>query len=74
MYDITLKQRIKRPNNKIKEKMLSKITREFKTPLICVILLFEKINSQLGVSSTYPQLKSKVKQLNDLSNYTLLAY
>jgi signal transduction histidine kinase/CheY-like chemotaxis protein len=74
MYDITLNQRIEAIDQtiKLKEKILSKITHEFKTPLICVISLSEKIKSQLGVSSNYPQLKSEVKQINDLSNYTLL--
>jgi signal transduction histidine kinase len=74
MYDITLNQRIEAIDQtiKLKEKILSKIAHEFKTPLICVISLSEKIQSELGVFSNYPNLRSEIKQINDLSNYTLL--
>jgi signal transduction histidine kinase len=74
MYDITLNQRIEAIDQtiKLKEKILSKIAHEFKTPLICVISLSEKIKNQLAVFSSNQNLKSEIKQINDLSNYTLL--
>jgi signal transduction histidine kinase len=74
MYDITLNQRIEAIDQtiKLKEKILSKIAHEFKTPLICVISLSEKIKNQLNCFSSNHNLRSEVKQINDLSNYTLL--
>jgi signal transduction histidine kinase/CheY-like chemotaxis protein len=74
MYDITLNQRIEAIDQtiKLKEKILSKIAHEFKTPLICVISLSEKIKNQLEGFSSSQDLRSEIKQINDLSNYTLL--
>jgi signal transduction histidine kinase/CheY-like chemotaxis protein len=74
MYDITLNQRIEAIDQtiKLKEKILSKIAHEFKTPLICVISLSEKIKNQLKCFSSNQDLRSEIKQINDLSNYTLL--
>jgi signal transduction histidine kinase len=74
MYDITLNQRIEAIDQtiKLKEKILSKIAHEFKTPLICVISLSEKIKNQLEGFTNNQDLRSEIKQINDLSNYTLL--
>jgi signal transduction histidine kinase len=74
MYDITLNQRIETIDKmiKIKEKILLKIAHEFKTPLMCVISLSEKLQNDINALQTYPGFMAEIKQINDLSNYTLL--
>jgi signal transduction histidine kinase/CheY-like chemotaxis protein len=74
MYDITLSQRIETIDQtiKIKEKILSKIAHEFKTPLICVVSLSEKLQSDIKAMQVQSSFISEIKQINDLSNYTLL--
>jgi signal transduction histidine kinase len=74
MYDITLNQKIETIDQtiKIKEKILSKIAHEFKTPLICVISLTEKLKTEVKALQMRTTLVNEIKQINDLSNYTLL--
>ncbi len=80
MYDITLMKKIEFADQliKLKEKILSKIAHEFKTPLICVISLAEEIHNKLEGSLTSRgdnendfSLKKKVGHVRDLSNYIL---
>jgi signal transduction histidine kinase len=74
MYDITLNQRIETIDKmiKIKEKILSKIAHEFKTPLMCVISLSEKLQNDITTADKASHFIGEIKQINDLSNYTLL--
>lgn len=76
MYDISSSKKIEKADQAIylKEKILSKIAHEFKTPLICVIALAEEIYGYLNEYLTrenYYLIKKKIRHVRDLSNYTL---
>jgi signal transduction histidine kinase/CheY-like chemotaxis protein len=76
MYDISSTKKIEKVDQTIylKEKILSKIAHEFKTPLICVIALAEEIYNYLKENITmeeYKVIKKKIRHVRDLSNYTL---
>jgi signal transduction histidine kinase len=77
MYDITQNKKIEAADEmiKMKEKVLSKIAHEFKTPLICVIALSEEIQNSLKNKLSYDEdifnIKRKIRHVNDLSNYIL---
>ncbi len=79
MTDVTHSQKIKNVEStyKNRENLLAKIAHEFKTPLMCVVSLFEEI--QAGMSAAYGvngvnlpiEIKNKISHVGDLSNYTL---
>ena len=79
MTDVTFAQRVKNieASYKNRENILAKIAHEFKTPLMCVVSLFEEI--QAGMTAAYGvngvnlplEIKHKVAHVGDLSNYTL---
>jgi signal transduction histidine kinase len=77
LYDITQNKKIEAADEmiKMKEKVLSKIAHEFKTPLICVIALSEEIQNSLKNKLSYDvdilNIKRKIRHVNDLSNYIL---
>ena len=56
--------------NKYKQMILAKIAHEFKTPLITIISLIQKIMSQQ--IEIHISIKSSLNHINNLSNYTLV--
>ena len=54
-----------------KQKVLAKIAHEFKTPLITITSLINKINEELQIVNEN-RVKSYLKHVNNLSNYTII--
>jgi signal transduction histidine kinase len=58
--------------SKFKQKIFTKIAHEFKTPLLTIISLIDKINEfQLNDSEINSNIKDNLNNISNLSNYTL---
>lgn len=56
---------------KYKQKILAKIVHEFKTPLITITSLINKINEEIQIIAEI-RVKSYLRHIKNLSNYTII--
>jgi len=73
IYDLThLKQaEVRSIETKYKHKILAKIAHEFKTPLITIISLINRINKFQNNEEFHESIDKYLNSINNLSNYTL---